>query len=214
VPRDAPVIVAHDAADAPGQLGPAPARGERPRIGYVGNLYPGRGIELVVELAQRLPECDVEVIGGTEGDLALWRSKSPASNLHFVGFVPPASLRERYRTFDVLVMPHSRTGVRGATGTADISRWTSPMKMFEYMASGVPIVASDLPVLGEILTHERNALIAPSGDLPAWQAAVRRLLSDRTLATTVAGQAYADLVEHHTWDARVRGIFDQLHVGS
>jgi glycosyltransferase involved in cell wall biosynthesis len=211
VPKNGkPVIVAHDAADPPGEL-PAqrPSTG-RPRVGYVGNLYAGRGVELVVELAGHLPGCDIEVIGGTEADLAHWRSQSLAPNLTFVGFVPPGQLRERYRSFDVLLMPHSRLGVRGAVGPSDISKWTSPMKMFEYMAAGVPIVASDLPVLGEILTHERNALIAPSGDVPAWQTAVQRLVSDRALARKLAMQAYEDLIAHHTWDARVRHIFAAL----
>ncbi len=213
VPRNgAPVIVAHDAADSPGELpSHRPVTG-RPRVGYVGNLYPGRGVELVAELASQIPECTVEVIGGSEADLAKWRAMPLAPNLAFIGFVPPAQLRERYRSFDVLLMPHSKAGVFGATGKADIGRWTSPMKMFEYMASGVPIIASDLPVLGEVLTHERNALIAAADDLPAWQASVRRLLEDRPLARRIGLQAYTDLVEHHTWDARVRKIFNELGI--
>jgi glycosyltransferase involved in cell wall biosynthesis len=84
------------------------------------------------------------------------------------------------------------------------------MKMFEYMASGAPIVASDLPVLGEVLRHDHNALVAPADDVAAWQRAVERLIADPALARRLAQQAYADLVRDHTWDARVRTIFDRL----
>jgi len=209
VPRGKPVVIAHDAADAPGALGAARPDNLRPRNGYVGNLYAGRGIELIFEVAKRVPEYDVELVGGTEADLAKWRAYGLPSNVRLAGFVTPAHLRERYQSFDVLLMPHPRTGVAAATGI-DISRWTSPMKMFEYMASGTPIVASDLPVLGEVLTHERNALIAPADDVHAWEGAVRRLCQDRTLARSLASQAFDDLVRGYTWDARVRKIFDGL----
>jgi len=107
-------------------------------------------------------------------------------------------------------MPYPRSGIGVASGASDTSRWCSPMKMFEYMATGAPIIASDLPVLGEILRDDHNALIAPAGDAAAWQRAVERLLGEPELADRLAGQAYDDLARHHTWDSRVRGIFAEL----
>ncbi|HEU0030803.1 MAG TPA: glycosyltransferase family 4 protein [Kofleriaceae bacterium] len=208
-PAHAPLVIAHDAADAPGAVNLERPRRARPKVGYVGSLYAGRGIELILELAKRLPDYDVELVGGTEADLAKWRAYGLAPNVTLVGFVPPSTLRARYESFDVLLMPHPKHGVAAATGI-DISRWTSPMKMFEYMASGTPLVASDLPVLAEVLRHEHNALIAPADDLPAWEAAVRRLVDDRALARSIASRAYDDLVEHYTWDARVKTIFTGL----
>lgn len=214
VPRHAPVIVAHDAADPPASP-PAAARTAppRPRIGYVGNLYPGRGIELILELAGRLPTCDFELIGGSQADLATWRARALPPNALLAGFVRPADLADRYRSFDVLLMPYPRSGIGVASGASDTSRWCSPMKMFEYMAAGAPIIASDLPVLGEVLHHEHNALIAPADDVAAWQRAIERLVTDRALARRLAHQAHADLVRDHTWDTRVRRIFAELSLG-
>jgi glycosyltransferase involved in cell wall biosynthesis len=209
LPRDRPVVIAHDAADPPGEVSlERPTRG-RPRVGYVGNLYQGRGIELILDVARRLPDHDFELVGGNEQDLARWRAQGLPANVVLAGFVPPAQLRERYASFDVLLMPHPKKGVAAATGI-DISRWTSPMKMFEYMASGTPIIASDLPVLAEVLHHESNALIAPAGDAMAWEQSVRRLCSDRPLARALAERAYRDLVRDYTWDARVKKIFAEL----
>lgn len=225
IPRHAPVVVAHDAADPPdpsridrfrsaAEQAAASHHGEgrvaRPRIGYVGNLYPGRGIELILELAARLPACDFELVGGSEADLAAWRARVQLPNVILAGFVRPAELVERYRRFDILLMPYPRSGIGVASGASDTSRWCSPMKMFEYMAAGAPIITSDLPVLGEVLRHEHNALVAPAGDVASWQHAVERLMTDPSLGPRLAQQAYADLVRNHTWDTRVRHIFAGL----
>ena len=204
------VVVAHDAADLPTTALARLSSTGRPRVGYVGGLYPGRGIEVVIALAERMAHCDVEIVGGSEQDVARWRARTSTPNLTFTGFVPPAQLAERYRTFDVLLMPYARTAIYGAAGMRDSSRWASPMKMFEYMATGVPIVSSDLPVLAEVLEHEHNALVAPADDVPAWVASVQRLLDDRALSDRLAARAASDLANHYTWDARVQRIFREL----
>jgi glycosyltransferase involved in cell wall biosynthesis len=129
------------------------------------------------------------------------------------GFVRPAELAARYRSFDVVLMPYPRSGIGVATGASDTYRWCSPMKMFEYMATGAPIITSDLPVLGEVLREGHNALVAPADDVASWQRAIERLVSDPALAHRLAQQAYADLVREHTWDTRVRGIFAALSLG-
>jgi glycosyltransferase involved in cell wall biosynthesis len=214
VPRHAPVVVAHDAADPPGPMPLVRKRDGRPRIGYVGNLYPGRGIELILELAARLPAYDFELVGGSEQDLATWRARDLPANLILAGFVRPAELAARYRSFDAVLMPYPRSGIGVASGAHDTSRWCSPMKMFEYMAAGPPIVTSDLPVLGEVLHHEHNALVAAADDVASWQHAVERLITDPALARRLAQQAYADLVREHTWDTRVRSIFSTLSLGA
>lgn len=206
VPRD--TVVAHDAADLPSDA-PAFASRSRVRVGYVGSLYEGRGIETVIEVARSIPECDVEIVGGTTRDLERWRARALPNNLRLVGFIPPADVPSRLRSFDVLLMPHAKTNVRAFSGS-DISRWTSPMKLFEYMASGVPIVASDLPVLSEVLDHERTALIANADDPHAWETAVRRLMSDAKLRKTLATNAYSQLERCHTWDARVAHVLGGL----
>jgi glycosyltransferase involved in cell wall biosynthesis len=210
VPAHAPTIVAHDAA-AISSAAPRSERAARPRLGYVGNLYPGRGIELVIELAARMPACDVVIVGGSPADIARWQPQAPG-NVSFRGFVEPARLAEIYAQLDVVLMPYPRSGIGVASGANDTSRWCSPMKMFEYMASGAPIVSSDLPVLQEVLRHERDALIAPADDVDAWRAAVQRLLDDPALSRRLATTAREELARDHTWDARVRRIMTELRV--
>jgi glycosyltransferase involved in cell wall biosynthesis len=207
VPARGSLVVAHDAADEPGAV--AARAGECERIGYVGSLYPGRGIEVIFALAQRLPKLSFDIIGGSEQDLARWRPELPGNaTLH--GFVAPAELAARYASLDVVLMPYARSGVGGPLAAVDTSRWCSPMKMFEYMASGAPIVSSDLPVLQEVLRHDHNALIAPIDDLDAWQRAIERLAAEPATRQRLAAQALADLRAHYTWPARAAAVLRDL----
>lgn len=84
------------------------------------------------------------------------------------------------------------------------------MKMFEYMAAGKAIVSSDLPVLREVLTHERNALLVPPDDVDAWATAVKRLIDDPELRRRLGETARADLLAHYTWEARAKKVLAGL----
>ena len=71
-----------------------------------------------------------------------------ASRVTFTGLMPPAEVAARLREADVLVLPNPASAIS--------SEFTSPLKLFEYMASGRPIVASDLPSLREVLRDGRQ----------------------------------------------------------
>ena len=95
-------------------------------------------------------------------------------------------------------------------GDVGAARWMSPLKIFEYMAHGKPIVATDLPVIREVLEHERNALLAPSGDLDAWEHAARRLVDDPALRERLGGRAREDFEAGYSWRARARAVLEGL----
>ena len=178
-------------------------------LGYVGHLYPGKGMDVIVELAKRFQEHTFHIIGGREKDLSVWKRKTLSNNLSFHGFVNPSKISSYYRRLDLLLLPPQRH-VYGASGRDDISRWMSPMKMFEYMATGKPIVSSDLPVLREVLEHERNALLVPPDDVDAWEAAIKRLAADKHLGHQLGQTAQQDLLDHYTWKARAKKVLDGL----
>jgi glycosyltransferase involved in cell wall biosynthesis len=168
-------------------------------IGYAGHLYPWKGVDLVVEAVAALPNTRGLIVGGHDQEPDLARVKDfaeqldCASRITFTGLLPPPQVSARLQDADVLVLPNPASAVSTA--------YTSPLKLFEYMASGRPIVASDLPAIREILTHERNALLIAPGDPQALTAAIRRLIEDRALGERLARQALEDAREY-TWDRR------------
>ncbi len=203
-------LVAHDASDPfpTGEQGPREDP-EPLKVGYVGNLYPGRGVDLILRVAADLPSLEFHLIGGRESDLAAWLKRPRSSNVRFHGFVAPAELHMLYRELDILLMPYQRS-VATRTGGSDIAQWMSPMKMFEYLAAGRAIVSSDLPVLTEVLEHERNALLVEPEDSAAWRRAIERLAADEALRIRLGEQARDDFKAHYTWTARARRVLTGL----
>jgi glycosyltransferase involved in cell wall biosynthesis len=96
--------------------------------------------------------------------------------------------------------------------SAMTERHTSPIKAFEALAAGRPLVATDLPSTREFLRDGENALLVPAGDAPALAAAIRRVLEDHALAERLARAAW-EAAPALSWDARgrtLRALFDEV----
>jgi glycosyltransferase involved in cell wall biosynthesis len=181
---------------------------QRFTVGYAGHMYPGRGVDLIIELAKRMPDIQFLLIGGTDSDIAHWRAHAydyDITNMLFMGFVPNGSLPDYYAACDVLLMPYQRT-VAVYGGVGDSAAYMSPMKMFEYMASERLIVSSDLPVLHDVLS-ENNAVLCNPENVSQWRAAIERAMNNPDWAREVAKQARRD-VARYTWIQRARRLLD------
>lgn len=202
-------VVAHDAATPP-DPNVQPMELERHPdgavVGYVGALYPGRGLEVILRCAERLPDCQFHIAGrvdGSDAEAIVGAERVP--NIHMHGYIPPAQTEAFRAGCDILVAPYQhRVAVAGGGG--DISRWMSPLKIFEYMASGKPIICSDLPVLREVLAHERTALLCTPDDVGAWVECIERLRLDGGLRAQIAQEAQQQFVENHTYLARACSV--------
>jgi glycosyltransferase involved in cell wall biosynthesis len=177
--------------------------------GYTGHLYPGRGIDLLVELARRNPQIHFLWAGGEPVAIERWSkrlSNAGVTNVRLMGFVPNTQLPLIQAACDVLMMPHERRV--SASGGGDIARFTSPMKMFEYLSSGRAILASDLPVLREVLNEDNAVLIAPE-DINAWNDALRSLEVEEDRRRVLGNQARIDAAKY-TWVERARRSLEGL----
>ncbi len=211
--RPEQVFVAHDAAEVPhnisGEAAPASTlkgREKAFRVGYAGTLHQGKGVSMILKLAPQLPDCDFHIVGGSKEDLAKYRKGKPAENVIFYGHQPHANVAGYLKAFDIVLAPYQHEAL--IKSGKNISRWISPMKVFEYMAAQKPIVASSLPILRAFLTHEQNALLVPPGDPIGWLEAIRRLKSDPALCQKLSENAFADLKKNFTWDKRVDIVLD------
>ena len=206
------VAVAHDGVDLERFEALPTVREARSRLGldpdglvagYAGQFYPGKGVELIPHLAGQCPDISFLVVGGDPESVEQRRreaSQLRLRNLRYEGFVPNAELPLYLAASDILLLPcGSRIQGRGG---GDISAWTSPMKMFEYMAAGRLIISSDLPVLREVLT-ESNSVLCKAEDVDAWRTALLRAAGDPSSRERLGKRARAD-AQHYTWRRRVQ----------
>ena len=169
--------------------------------GYFGHLYAGRGIEVIEEMAAARPNVLFLLFGGNEVDVHSRRQASKCENVRYLGHVPHPIAQQAMRSVDALLMPYQESVSIGISGH-DTARWMSPMKMFEYMATGVPIISSNLPVLLEVLKDGSNALLVSPSDSASWVNALDKLLEDDHLAHTIGVNAHEDYKMKHTWRSR------------
>ncbi len=170
---------------------------------YAGHLYPWKGVDVLLHALAELPGVQARIVGGQPGETdhvrldALARDRGVSDRVTFTGWLPPALVVVELLRAHALILPN--------TPTHTSERYTSPLKLFEYLATGRPIVASDLAALREVLRHEDNALLVEPGSPAALAAAVRRVMGDQTLATGLARRAFDDAM-YYGWETRAQRI--------
>ncbi|MEO0536515.1 MAG: glycosyltransferase [Cyanobacteria bacterium P01_A01_bin.123] len=213
------IVVAADGADLPegaleDHLSPLPNQKQsRFRVAYIGHLYPGKGMEVISKLVMLCPDIEFHIVGDPEKDVAYWSHYlRKHENVIFHGYRPHSAIHNIMRQMDILISPNLKRIELPGKNAHDIGRWTSPLKIFEYMAARKPIVASDVEVLREVLENERNALLCNPDDLEAWKIALYRLKSSSSLSRKLSQNAYKDLSSKYTWKVRGRRVLSQQNL--
>jgi len=173
-------------------------------IGFAGAFHPWHGALDLVEAFVKLdrPEAKLLMMGGGGDDLekcrALARREGVEGRVIFTGKVPYAELPGYLDLCDVLAAPFSPKKDRQRAAVFDrYGLWWCPLKLFEYMAMGKPVVASSVGVIPEYL--ENAGLLYPEGDLEALRERLGRLLADEGLRERL-GKAGRGLVEQkYNW---------------
>jgi glycosyltransferase involved in cell wall biosynthesis len=188
---------------------------DRPIVGYVGRFTAvglEKGIPTIIEGAELVSDDRTMFlfVGGPMTPVASYVSRIRATGLsedrfRFEDRVPNDRVPLWLAALDVALMP--------SPNLPHFAVATSPLKMFEYMAAGLPIVATDLPSLRDVLRHGENAWLATPDDAPAFARGVSALLSDHVLAERLGARARTDAASH-TWDARARIALEGLEVPS
>jgi len=179
--------------------------------GFVGTFGPWHGAEVLAESIARLPTREVSKLRflfvgdgprrpATE---ALLTARGRADRALFTGLVPQAQTPELLAACDLCLAPH----VANQDGSPFFG---SPTKLFEYLASGRPVIASRLGQLGEVLEHDRNAWLVPPGDPGSLAEAIVRLASDPPLRARLGEAGLVAARERHSWDAHVARILARL----
>lgn len=177
---------------------------DKPIVMYTGRVNREKGTDVILEIAANLKDsgCQFVLVGKIYDPAYEERVRQNAwSHIRFTGFLPPAHIPSYLDAADVLLLP--------STEKLSYAKYTSPLKLFEYMAAGKPIIASDLPVLQEILHSGQNALLAPTNAAHQWAEAIQMLLANPQLSQALSSQARRD-VEFYTWENRAKRIKSHL----
>jgi glycosyltransferase involved in cell wall biosynthesis len=183
--------------------------GARPRLIYVGQLYPHKGVDLLLHALVEVPRAELVIVGGLDDDPQRARLEQLATNLGvakqviFTGPQPYARVPELLAKADIALLPLADGLVARC--------FTSPLKLFDYLAAGLPIVAMSFPTVREVLRDGHNGLLVAPNDPPALAAAVNCLLDDPELAQRLASQARRDAADF-SWERRARRILRALQV--
>ena len=168
---------------------------------YAGHLFKWKGVNTLLE-AHRFLKKDEHIyfVGGTDEDIESMKKKATALKTENVSIVGRKSHQEMplwYKGADVLILPN--------TAKDDTSKFeTSPVKLFEYMASGVPIVVSDLPSIRNIVDEKMVWFFEP--DNPKSLADTIHIVMERYDDAYKKTQEAKEEVAKHTWEKRINGV--------
>ena len=128
------------------------------KIGYFGSIYKSRGIEMILKLCKLDKRNEYIIYGGTKKEVKKIKSSFFGKNLIVNSHVPFKEISNKIKDIDVCILPYTKKiTVSGDVG--DISKYTSPLKVFDYMVNGKLIICSDLPVLREVLKNNFNSIL-------------------------------------------------------
>lgn len=173
---------------------------------YCGHLYKEKGIEDILLTAKKLNKKNIlfALVGGFAKDISKWKEYCKAkfiNNVSFVGFVNNSQIPGYLKAADVLIMPYN---TKVHFKIMDINT-TSPMKLFEYMASKRPIVSTNIPVISKVIKHNKSGLLAKANNIEQLSSYVVELINDSEKSKNLAEKAFDD-VKKYTWVNRCKRI--------
>lgn len=182
------------------------ADGSHATVGWVGSFFQWHGAEILVRALAQLP-ADVGAVMVGDGPeraacQALANELGVATRIEWAGQLPHDQALRRLAGCDVLASPH--------VPMPDHPFFGSPTKVFEYMALGVPIVASALEQIGEILDNDRTALLVAPGSSQALADAISRILAMPDRGRRLGLEARREAQLSHTWEARAAALVQAL----
>ncbi len=175
---------------------------------YVGSLFKGKGLEKVVELANYFPHKNFHVFGDIKTiDRTFNKSQlNRFKNLHMHNFRSYKYIPSILMSSKFLLLPYSNK-VSVNSKNLEVSNFMSPLKMFDYLASGKVIIASNLKVYSHVLKNNFNCLMPKKNDLESWINLINQISKKNKNFDHVKKNAL-NTASHYTWDKRIKKIND------
>jgi glycosyltransferase involved in cell wall biosynthesis len=177
-------------------------------VGFIGSLKPWHGLPILIEafahFHHQYPKSRLLIVGdGTERDRLIRdiNQRNLESAVHLTGAVSPETIPDWLNQMDVAVAPYPPLK----------EFYFSPLKVYEYMASGLPVIASKIGQLTEIIDNGINGILIPAGDILELATALEKLYHSPSLRQRLGHAAHEYILEHHTCEKVVEKILCLVH---
>ena len=194
------IIILHDAIDLK-DFKYKKNRNTIKSISYVGSFHKGKGIELILKLANEFDKIQFNIYGDPLGKI--YRK---TKNVKIFGYIDYNKVPLILSNSDVLILPSADIQF-GRAKNLNISNYNSPLKMFDYLASGKVILSSKRVGICEILKHNYNSVIVDKYELKFWSIALKKILLKKYNLFKLRKNSLKT-AKKHTWDKRVESILD------
>jgi glycosyltransferase involved in cell wall biosynthesis len=202
------LIVLPDAVDViqfgrPEELPSSPYQKPGPHVAYIGHLYDYKGIPTVLAAAALLPDIQFHLVGGLPEDIDRQEARIEEMGLQNVilhGLKPQVEVPPYLWHADVLLLPPSQYHPS--------AQWTSPLKLGEYLASGTPVVATDILALRDWVTEDEVEFVAPD-DAEALAGGIQHLLADGTRRQSLRTAGFRK-AEELSYERRAEAILERI----
>ena len=170
-------------------------------------------MEIINGISNKLDsDIEIHIVGGLEKDIGYWKDKIKSKNVYFYGFIPHENVSDYINALDVCLLPNQKIvyahGSDLSNSKTNISSFTSPLKLFEYMSHKKPIIASDLPVIREVL-DEKNSILVKCDDINLWIKTIQKLKNPK-LRELISNQALTDF-SNYTWKKRAFLVIKSIY---
>jgi len=172
-------------------------------VGFVGSLKPWHGLDVLFEAFSRIykknPMTRLLIVGDGKGRKSFeedLKRKGLIGAVHFAGIVSPNDVPGFLASMDVAVAPYEKID----------GFYFSPLKVYEYMAAGLPVIASRIGQLRDIISSKEDGILCTPGSPSSLARAIELLRRDPQLRTKLGKQARVKILNDHTWDIAVNRI--------
>ncbi len=176
----------------------------QPLVIFVGNFYEWHDVQTLLDAFAQLIRVkgDIRLLlvgdGSRRSEMMEYAASLDIGHyVKFTGLVPHLEVSKYIGAADIAVAPYK---------SKDRAFWLSPMKIYEYMASGTAIVAAQIGQISEVIQDGYNGLLYPQADVAALTAALLRLIEDEGLRSQLGQRARKEAVEKYSWDAYIRNL--------
>ncbi|WP_209327703.1 glycosyltransferase family 4 protein [Pseudoalteromonas sp. PA2MD11] len=205
-PKSKNVYVMPDAADFPSTREKY-IKSDRLIVGYVGSFNKGKGVDLILKVAKDLSGVDFHLVGGSDDQIRELKEQfGSLENVVFHGRKRSKDVSGYINSFDVCLLPNSKKVFTHGdhSQTLDIGKYTSPLKLFEYMAHKKVILCSKLSVLEEVISNS-SVYFFDSDSASSMKENLLIALNDKS-SSEVANNSYNLFKENYTWEKRAGKI--------